>query len=148
LPALALGTVVSVLYAVRAGQNASAADENARQARENERQARYQTYRARLAAAAAALSHHDVADAARQLEVAPRELRGWEWHHLHARLDDRAAVLPEGHLLRRGSSGFRVAAFSPDALVVKDEEGRLISSTPLQFVPRGPHAFHSVDDTT
>src|SRR5262249_54750171 len=64
--ALASGTVVSVLYAVRAGQNARAADENARQAR-------YQTYRARLAAAAAALSHHDVADAARQLEEAPEE---------------------------------------------------------------------------
>src|SRR6516225_6581574 len=51
--ALAAGTVVSVLYAVRAGQNARAADENARRAR-------YQAYRARLAAAAAALSHHDV----------------------------------------------------------------------------------------
>src|SRR5262249_55572474 len=34
---LAAGTVVSVLYAVRADQNARAAEENARQARENER---------------------------------------------------------------------------------------------------------------
>src|SRR5262249_29983347 len=59
--ALAAGTVVSVLYAVRADHNAHQAGENARQAKENERQARYQTYRARLAAAAAALSHHDVA---------------------------------------------------------------------------------------
>src|SRR5262249_38467113 len=88
--ALAAGTVVSVLYAVRADHNALLADESARQAgesarqaNENERRARYQTYRARLAAAAAALSHHDVADAARQLEAAPRELRGWEWRHLH-----------------------------------------------------------------
>src|SRR5262249_58733240 len=85
--ALAAGTVVSVLYAVRAGQNAHAAEENARQARENEIQARYQAYRARLAAAAAALAHHDVADAARQLKEAPEELRGWEWRHPHARLD-------------------------------------------------------------
>jgi hypothetical protein len=110
--ALAAGTVVSVLYAVRADHNARVADENARQAgenarlaNENERLARYETYRARLAAAAA-LSH-DVADAARQLEAAPREQRGWEWRHLHARLDDSAAVLPEGQPLRRGPGSWR-----------------------------------------
>src|SRR5262249_37448103 len=80
--ALVAGTVVSVLYAVRADHNA--------------RLARYEAYRARLAAATVALSHHDVADAARQLEAAPQELRGWEWHHLHARLDASAAVLPAG----------------------------------------------------
>src|SRR5262249_18259119 len=98
--ALAAGTLVSVLYAGRAdhnaresGQDARQANESERRAKDNERRAEYQTYRARLAAAAAALSHHDVADAARQLEAAPRELRGWEWQHLHARLDDSAAVL-------------------------------------------------------
>jgi WD40 repeat protein len=139
--ALTAGTVVSVLYAVRAGQSAREADENARRAQ-------YQTYRARLAAAAAALSHHDVADAARQLEAAPRELRGWEWRHLHARLDDSAAVLPAGQLLRRGLSGFRVATYTPDALVMKDEEGGLISSTPLEVVPGGRAAILSADDTT
>src|SRR5262249_1006488 len=55
---------------------------------------------------------------------------------------------PRGQLLRRGPSGFHVAAFTPDGLVVKDEEGRRISSTPVQVVPRGPHAVHFVDDTT
>src|SRR5262245_30576452 len=143
--ALGAGTVVSVLYAVRAGQNASAAEENARQARENERQARYQAYRARLAAAVAALSHYDVADAARQLEAAPRELRGWEWRHLHARLDDSAAVLPAGQLLRRGPSGFHVAVFTPDALVLSDEEGKRISSTPRPAPPGGWPVIHSAD---
>src|SRR5262245_9105056 len=59
MAALAAGTVVSVLYAVRAEHSA--------------RQAQYQTYRARLAAAVAALSSHDVADAARQLKDAPEE---------------------------------------------------------------------------
>src|SRR5262249_30603782 len=108
--ALAAGTVVSVLYAVRAGQNARAADENARQARENERQARSQAYRARLAAAAAALSHHHVADAARQLKEVPEELRGWEWRPLHARLDDSAGTIP----LPKGTAGFLLAA--PDRL--------------------------------
>src|SRR5262249_14005614 len=68
----------------------------------------YQAYRARIAAAGSALQNHDVADAARQLEAAPQEMRGWEWRHLHARLDDSAAVLPAGQLLRRGPSGFHV----------------------------------------
>src|SRR5262245_18831288 len=42
-------------------------------------EALYQAYRARLAAAAAALQNHDVADAERQLKAVPPELRGWEW---------------------------------------------------------------------
>jgi WD40 repeat protein/predicted Ser/Thr protein kinase len=146
--ALVAGTVVSVLYAVRAGHNAREADENAHRARENERQARYQTYKARLAAAGAALSAHDVADAARQLEAAPEELRGWEWRHLHTRLDDSAVVLPPGQLLRRGPSGFHQAVFGPDALVVTDEAGRLISSTPRREVPGANPCIHSTDDTT
>jgi WD40 repeat protein/predicted Ser/Thr protein kinase len=146
--ALAAGTVVSVLFAVRAGQNAREADANARQARENERQGRYQTYRARLAAAAAALSHHDVADAARQLKEAPEELRGWERRHLLARLDDSDVVLPPCYLLRRGPSGFRRAVIGPDALVVTDEAGGLISSTPRRDAPGALTTIHSADDTT
>jgi WD40 repeat protein/tRNA A-37 threonylcarbamoyl transferase component Bud32 len=134
--------------AVRADYNAHLAGENARQATENERRAQYQTYLARLAAAAAALSHHDVADAARQLEAAPRELRGWEWRHLHARLDDSAAVLPPGQPLRRGPSGFHLAAFTPVAVVLSDEGGRRISSTPRRAVPGGQPVIHSADDTT
>jgi hypothetical protein len=146
--ALAAGTVVSVLYAVRADHNAREANENARQANENERRARHQTYLARLAAVAAALSHHDVADAARQLKEAPQELRGWEWRHLHARLDGSAAVLPACQLLRRGPSGFHRAVFGPDALVLTDEEGGPISSTPRRDVPGGRPVIHSTDDTT
>src|SRR5262245_10632998 len=132
--ALVAGTVVSVLYAVRADRNA--------------RLARYEAYRARLAAAAAALSYHDVADAARQLEEAPEEGRGWEWRHLRARLDDRAAVLPAGQLLRRGPSGFHVVVFTPDALVLSDEEGKRISSTPRPAPPGGWPVIHSADDAT
>src|SRR5262249_54759583 len=144
--ALAAGTVVSVLYAVRAERNARAAGENARQANENERKAQYQTYRARLAAAGAALSHHDVAGAARQLTEAPEELRGWEWRHLPARLADSAALLPAGHLLTRGSSGFRVAAFDEGALIVTDEEGKRIASAPQQVGPPERQAVHFADD--
>jgi serine/threonine protein kinase len=146
--ALAAGTVVSVLYAVRADHNAREAVENARQAKENEQLARYQAYRARLAAAAGALSRHDVLDAARQLEDAPEEPRGWEWRNLHARLDDSAAVLPAGQLLRRIPSGFHLAAFTPDALVVSDEEGRPISSISRRNVPGKRPVIHFADDTT
>src|SRR5262245_40263408 len=129
---LVLGLVGTILFAVG----------EARQ----RRLAEFQAYRARIAAAGSALQNHDVADAARQLEAAPRELRGWEWRHLHARLDDSAAVLPAGQLLRRGPSGFHVAVFTPDALVLSDEEGRRISFIPRRDVPAGA-AIHYPDDT-
>jgi WD40 repeat protein/predicted Ser/Thr protein kinase len=139
--ALAAGTLVSVLYAVRAGQNARAADENARQAL-------HQAYRARLAAAAAALSHHDVADAARQLKEAPEELRGWEWRHLHARLDDSAATIP----LPKGGGGILLAA--PDRLraaVITAGRGRLtdLEGGPTETLPNlpNPWGLHTVAQT-
>ncbi len=61
IAALLVGTVVSILFALRAA-------ENARVANERERVATYESYRARIAAAVAAISRHDVADAARQFE--------------------------------------------------------------------------------
>jgi WD40 repeat protein/predicted Ser/Thr protein kinase len=83
--ALLVGTMVSVLFAVRAAENAAVAQQEGREAT-------YQAYRARIAAAVAALQHQDVAVAARQLEAAPVNLRGWEWRHLSSRLDDSSAV--------------------------------------------------------
>jgi WD40 repeat protein len=70
------------------------ANANARQATDEKREALFQTYRARIAAAVAALSAHDVADAARQLGEAPEGLRDWEWWHLHSRLDDSSLMIP------------------------------------------------------
>jgi WD40 repeat protein/tRNA A-37 threonylcarbamoyl transferase component Bud32 len=69
------------------------ADEQRSRAVAEKQETLRQTYRARLAAAGAALSSHDVADAARQLEEAPKELRDWEWLHLSSRLDDSYRVL-------------------------------------------------------
>ena len=86
--ALVLGTVVSRSSSPSAPRQRGQAEQNARVANDEKREAMYQAYRARLAAAVAALSHHDVADAARQLDAAPEDLRGWEWRHLHSRLDD------------------------------------------------------------
>jgi WD40 repeat protein len=87
--------------------------DNDKQAALNEKQAAlYQAYRASLAAASASLQDHDVADAARLLKLAPEELRDWEWHHLHGRLDDSSAVVP----LPAGWKGYLIAA--PDKLRV------------------------------
>jgi WD40 repeat protein len=147
--ALAAGTVVSVLYAVRAGHNAREARENARQANANARQAnanarraQYQTYRAHLAAAAAALSHHDVADAARQLDAAPQDLRGWEWQHLRSRLDDSSTVIPlpaggSGFLIP-GPDGLRVGIVTGDGLRLTDLDGGGPVTVP--FRPEAPSA--------
>ena len=125
--ALVAGTVVSIAFALRAAENARVADGHARVASEKEHIANYQSYRARIAAAVAALSHHDVVDAARQLEEAPEEIRGWEWRHLRTRLDDSTTVLPaaagEVQFLIRDSQAIRIAALARDGLRLIDLEG-------------------------
>jgi WD40 repeat protein/predicted Ser/Thr protein kinase len=94
MAALVLGLVGTILFAIGEARQRAEADRNAGLADAKTREALFQTYRARIAAAAAALSGHDVADAARHLEAAPEELRGWEWRHLQSRLDDSSAVVP------------------------------------------------------
>jgi WD40 repeat protein/serine/threonine protein kinase len=120
LAALVLGLVGTTLFALRA-------QESARQAKDEERVAHYQTYRARIATASAALTGHDVVDAAHQLAEAPEALRGWEWHHLHSRLDDSAAVIrleaDEAIELARSSDGLRVVAFTDARVRVLDLDG-------------------------
>src|SRR5262245_48415813 len=96
LVALLLGLLTASLFGGLAGVTWKwlEANSQARRADAEGQAARFQAYRARLAAAAAALSAHDVLDVRRQLEAAPAELRGWEWRHLHSRLDDSSAVIP------------------------------------------------------
>jgi WD40 repeat protein/predicted Ser/Thr protein kinase len=115
--ALLVATVVSLISA-RDGQAAA-------------RLARAQTYQARLAAAVAALASHDVADAARHLERAPEELRGWEWRHLQSRLDDRSGRIvaaPGGALmLLRLRDGIQIGQLLPDGpFQVTDLDGKLL----------------------
>src|SRR5262249_23293628 len=107
----------------------------ARDARQSARLARSQAYQARLAAAIAALSGNDVADTARHLERAPKELRGWEWRHLHSRLDDsydRIVAAPGASffLLNRPDE-IQVAQVLPDARLrltdLDDQHPRTIS---------------------
>jgi WD40 repeat protein/tRNA A-37 threonylcarbamoyl transferase component Bud32 len=90
------------------------ANTRARQADDEKKAALYQTYRACLAAASAALQNHDVADAARHLKLAPEALQGWEWRHLHSRLDDSSAVVPLPASGARSAGNFLIAA--PDRL--------------------------------
>jgi eukaryotic-like serine/threonine-protein kinase len=78
--ALAIGLAATGIYAVRA-------DRNAELALQRQMLAERATYRASIAAAIAALQSNDVAMARRNLEAAPNSLRGWEWRHLHSRLD-------------------------------------------------------------
>src|SRR5262249_47325649 len=96
LPALLLALLAASLFgglaAVtwrwrKANEQGDLADATARQAIDEKSEAQFETSRARAAAAVAALSVHDVADAARQLKEAPQELRDWEWQHLQSRLD-------------------------------------------------------------
>jgi WD40 repeat protein/predicted Ser/Thr protein kinase len=125
--ALLVGTVVSILFALRAAANARLADENARVANERERAATYQSYRARIAAAVAALAQHDVVDAARQLDATPEPLRDWEWQHLHNRLDDSTAVFPaaagEYQCLVPDPKGIQIARLTFTSLRLTDLEG-------------------------
>jgi WD40 repeat protein len=97
--------------------------------------AQYQAYRARIAAAVAALSNHDVADAARQLDAATKDLRGWEWRHLSSRLDDSSDVLrfrpTDPAFLLSGPQGVRVGTFTGTRLRLWDESGRKFPERPF-----------------
>ena len=111
------------------------AAESARAASERERDATYQSYRARIAAASAALSQHDVVDAARHLDAAPEPLRGWEWQHLRSRLDDGAIVFTAaaGERVFRVPEGIRIARITKTGLRISDQEGHELSSRSFQL---------------
>jgi hypothetical protein len=95
IASLLLGIVATGYLAWREGRARQRADYGAAVARDAMRRAqaaeavtRREAYQARLSAAEAALREHDVARAAQQLDLAPCRLRGWEWAHLQARLDE------------------------------------------------------------
>jgi WD40 repeat protein/predicted Ser/Thr protein kinase len=138
--ALVLGLVATTLFAVGEARQR-------RQADDKTREAQFQQYRARIAAAVAALSLHDVADAARQLQEAPEELRDWEWRHLHSRLDDSAAVLPvpagsQDAFLIGAPDRLQAGARTAAGLWLTDLEGGAPRTLPL-----GPERPRSVSVT-
>jgi WD40 repeat protein len=92
--ALVLGLIGTILFAIGETKQRGQAERNAAAALQEKHEAHFQAYRARIAAAVGALAAHDVADAKRHLEDAPKELRNWEWRHLYSRLDDSSAMIP------------------------------------------------------
>ena len=144
--ALVLGLVGTILFAVREAHQRGQAEHNAQQAIDEKREALFQTYRARMAAAAAALIAHDVADAARQLDAAPEDLRDWEWRHLRSRLDDSSAVFP----LPAGGFGFLFGA--PDRMRAWAMKSTGLLGTELEggeqkILPIGPDRGHHLTAT-
>src|SRR5262249_34896895 len=86
----------------------------------------------------------DVADARRQLDEAPQELRDWEWRHLHSRLDDSSAVipLPAGKVafLLAAPDQLRIGAMTPAGLRLMDLKSDEVKTVPLG-AGRGPLAY-------
>jgi hypothetical protein len=134
--ALVLGLAGTILFAIGEARQRAEADRNAGLADAKTREAQFQAYRARIAAAVAALSAHDVADAARHLDAAPEELRGWEWRHLHSRLDDSSVVVP-----LPSRAGFLLGA--PDRLQVVTRTAKGLRVTDLE--DHGIHRDKSID---
>jgi WD40 repeat protein/tRNA A-37 threonylcarbamoyl transferase component Bud32 len=118
------------------------ANAHALEAIDEKREAQFQTYRARIAAAVAALSAHDVADAAGQLDAAPEELRNWEWRHLNSRLDDSSAVIA----LPTGEAGLFGAPDKPWAWAMTDAGLRLtdLENGETTTLPIGPKRGHQI----
>jgi WD40 repeat protein len=139
--ALVLGLVFTILFAVAEARQRSQAEYNARTANHEKQEALFQAYRARMAAAVAALSAHDVADAASQLDAAPADLRDWEWQHLHSRLDDSSTVMPlpaeVNSFLLAPPDRLEVESATPAALRLTDLESGEQRTLPIDS--RGGH---------
>src|SRR5262249_37626557 len=135
---------------LEADEQRGLADAHAQRADAEKQAALYQAYRASLAAAAGALEIHDVADAARHLELAPKVLRGWEWRHLRSRLDDSSSVIhlpPRTNRFAIPEAGFLSA--SPDRLWVGVLTGAGLRLTDQVVgeqttVPISPDGWHQI----
>ncbi len=113
-----LGTAALVVGLVVAVMQAYIAIGARNVAREEEQISRYHAYLASISAAASALVNDDVALAQRSLNRAPPTLRGWEWRHLSAQLDQS--------LLTISTAGIAV---SPYPYFIRDESGESVALT-------------------
>ena len=139
--ALVLGLVATLLFAVAEARQRGQAEQNARAAFERSVRPGFRHTAPRWQPRAAALSGHDVADAARQLEAAPADLCAWEWRHLKSRLDDSSAVIswPAGASAPSSTQpeGFLVATSTPAGLRLTNIEGGEHRTLPI-----GPEHGH------
>ncbi len=149
LTALVLGLVCTLIFAVGEAEQRRQAGLSAALAVNEKNAALYQTYRGRLAAAGAALQNHDVADAARQLQEAPKAFRDWEWRCQYSRLDDSFSVAPllpgNPALLVSGPDGLRAGIYTTSGLRLIDENGDASPELPFpslksQFFSVAPSA--------
>jgi WD40 repeat protein/serine/threonine protein kinase len=137
LVSLAAGMTATTIFALSEARQRGLADESARQAEEARNAALGEAYLARIAAAAKALDEHDVMDAAGHLRAAPEMLRDWEWHYLHARLDESLAVV----------SGLEQAVLFPPGsgvVTVKERKVRLLDALTgalIRELPDGDRVF-------
>ena len=146
LLALLVGLAGTLIFAAAEAEQRREADRNARLAEEEKNATLYQSYRAHIAAAGATLQDHDVVDAARQLAEAPEGLRGWEWHHLHSRLDDSLEVIPlpaaEGGLVAGLPDRLQTWVLTSSGLRITDLE-----SGEARTLPIGPRRGQPVTVT-
>ena len=124
---LAAGLVGTILFAFGEARQRERAEQNAQAAVTEKREALFQAYHARISAAAASISAHDVTEAQRQLDAAPKDLRGWEWRHLLGRLDDSDSLIRSSDQrnpsLLSGAAGLRVGVLTPDGLRFTNLDG-------------------------
>ncbi len=158
---LAAGLAFALFFAAGESRQRRLAEENARTASHERQLALREVYRGRIAAAAAALLGHDVAEAALQLNAAPEELRDWEWHHFHCALDESSAVFhsatDEAVHLFTPANDIRLLYRGPDTFGIGDATGKRlgtysISARDALCLGRGPgdsrFARFEVDGTT
>jgi len=136
--AIAIGSVVSAVYAWRERQQASVASAQTERADDLDLLAHFELRRGRLLNASGALMADDPATASEHLELVPEAERGWEWRHLLHQVDTRIATLrapppvsPDPHAFT--PDGRRVfATLSDGSLAAWDlATSELIAATPI-----------------
>jgi len=115
---LIAGIASSLTFAVRATRGEKRASQNQQRAVLGETAARRASYRAHLAAAEA-MSDTDPIQTLRQLEAAPEQYRGWEWHHFATRVNTP---------LITHSGDTPTATIGLCAAVAKQTDGRLVGA--------------------
>jgi WD40 repeat protein/serine/threonine protein kinase len=144
-----LGGLLGVTWEWReANQQRDLANSHAQQASAEKQAALRQAYRASLAAAAAAIQNHDVANAGQRLDDVSPSLRDWEWRHLRSRLDDRSrrivAEPGESLSLVRRPDGIHVGRLSRAGLHLTDLDGLEPRSIPFSTEPnRSPQVLYT-----
>jgi len=91
--ALLVGLVGTMWFAAREAHQHRLATHSEHLAQRNLELAEHRAYRQSVYAAEAALERNDAVAASRQLDQAPKQLRGWEWHHIQSRTDESLSVL-------------------------------------------------------